>query len=287
LTLIFLPLLQMIISSFGWRSGFLLLALCTGPLLLPLILGLQKTRPEQMGLRPDGEEGPVDPPGAPSRENGHADPSQDSAPMQRLPTLQVLQRLRVNRRFWFTFVQFVLGPLSVMPVISHQAAFLQDMGFGELTASWIVGLNGLGTFFGMLLSGFFSDRISREKIYSLGTVFLIAGVLSLLLVRPGSGLLLPVLYSLLFGLGFGSRPAMDAATAADIFKGCNFGLIYGLLNLGLGVGQFLGPVLAGLIFDSTGSYTAAFIFCIAAVLLATLAIWLSAPRKGREVRLCS
>ena len=80
---------------------------------------------------------------------------------------------------------------------------------------------------------------------------------------------------------------MDAATAADIFKGCNFGLIYGLLNLGLGVGQFLGPVLAGLIFDSTGSYTAAFIFCIAAVLLATLAIWLSAPRKGREVRLCS
>ena len=196
---------------------------------------------------------------------------------------QVLIRILSNRRFGFAFLQFVLGPLSVMPVITHQAVFFRDQGLSEMTSAWIVGLFGLTTFVGMLCSGFFSDRISREKIYSLGTLFLILGCICLMLFRPGTGFVLPVAYSVFFGLGFGSRPSMDAATAADIFKGRHFGLIYGLLNVGLGLGHFFGPLVGGRIYDVTGNYTIAFAFSIAAVCLSTLCIWLSAPRRGVEI----
>jgi MFS family permease len=85
-----------------------------------------------------------------------------------------------------------------------------------------------------------------------------------------------------FGLGFGARPAMDSAIAADIFKGRYFGLIYGVLQLALGIGLFGGPVLGGFIYDMSGSYTAAVMFCMVAVVVATVCIWSAAPRRGPE-----
>ena len=83
---------------------------------------------------------------------------------------------------------------------------------GEMITAWVVGIYGLSTFLGMLLSGYSSDRINRERIYTLGTVCLLAGCLCLMFIRSGGGLALPILYSLFFGLGFGSMPSMDSAT---------------------------------------------------------------------------
>ena len=75
---------------------------------------------------------------------------------------------------------------------------------------------------------------------------------------------------------------MDSATAADIFKGRYFGLIFGVLQLALGIGLFGGPILGGFIYDRSGSYTAAIVFCMAAVVVANVCIWAAAPRRGRE-----
>ena len=96
---------------------------------------------------------------------------------------------------------------------------------------------------------------------------------------------MPLFFAVFFGLGFGTRPAMDSAAAADIFKGRHFGLIYGILQLGLGIGLFCGPILGGFIYDRSGSYNAAVVFCMAAVVVATLCIWAAAPRRGKEAAL--
>ena len=93
---------------------------------------------------------------------------------------------------------------------------------------------------------------------------------------------MPLFYAVFFGLGFGTRPSMDSATAADIFKGRFFGLIYGVLQLALGIGLFGGPILGGFIYDRSGSYTAAVAFCMIAVAVATACIWAAAPRRGPE-----
>jgi MFS family permease len=194
----------------------------------------------------------------------------------------LFRKLLRNRRFWFTFFQFTLGPLSTTPVIFHQAAYLQDHGLAKMSSAWVVGLYGLSTFFGMLVSGVLSDRIGREKSYGLGTLNILLGCFFLLRMRSGASILLAILYSIFFGLGFGSRPPLDAATAADIFEGKRFGEIYGILSLGLGVGYLLGPALAGVIFDRSGSYLAVLVVCMVLALVSNLCIWMSAPREGRE-----
>jgi len=279
-TLAFVPLLQLVISAWGWRNGFLALALVAGPLLVPLILVFQKSHPSQVEQRSVSSDATRS-----TEENaGFETKSAAAAPIEAsaLPGDEVLAVLLRSRRFWFCLAQFILGPLSTMPIIIHQAALLQGRGLSEMGSALIVGVYGLSVFCGMIAGGSVSDRMGREWTYTLGTISIIAGSVFLLAVPSGSRLTVPLLYAVFFGLGFGTRPSMDSATAADIFKGRHFGLIYGILQLGLGVGLFCGPVLGGLIYDMRGSYTAAVVFCMAAVLAATACIWAAEPRRGGE-----
>jgi MFS family permease len=288
-TLIFMPVLQVVILRYGWRFSFISLAVLA-VVMIPVILLFQRTDPRQMGLLPDGlrETGDNRPAASSDRSTGAQTTAVRETSDERTEGIRkwdVLSRLASNRRFCFAYIQCILGPLSTTPISAHQAVFFVDKGFDRMTAAMVVGVYGLGTFLGMLLSGYLSDRLSREVSYTIGTASLILGCLFLLLVRTGSSILLPILYALSFGLGFGSRPSMDAASAADLFTGRHFGFIYGILNTGLGIGQLFGPVLSGFIFDVTGSYTVAILFCICGVSIATVCIWLAAPRHGNEYEL--
>jgi MFS family permease len=277
-TLLFIPLLQLVINQWGWRFGYLSLALVLGSILIPMILLFQKSHPDQMGLKPLEEQSSSD-----------SDPQPASPPTSiselapnKLRSRQIVFALFRNRRFWLCVFQFILGPLSTMPIISHQAALLQGKGLSAMGSAWIVGVYGLSVFCGMIISGALSDRIGREWSYTVGTISILVGTVFLLSVPSGAGLGVPLFYAMFFGLGFGTRPSMDSATAADIFKGRYFGLIYGILQLALGIGLFGGPILGGFIYDRNGSYSAAIVFCMIAVVVATGCIWAAAPRRGKE-----
>jgi len=278
-TLAFIPLLQLVINAWGWRRGYLALALAVGPLLIPLIVLFQKSHPAQKGLKPLEEQAPTPPANAPRISSALP----VSAPGGKtLRSREVVSALLRNRRFWLCVFQYILGPLSTMPIITHQAALLQAKGLSSMGSAVIVGVYGFSVFCGMIIGGALSDRIGREWSYTAGTVSILAGTLLLLSLPDGARLGLPLLYALFFGLGFGTRPSMDTATVADIFKGRYFGLIYGILQLALGIGLFGGPILGGFIYDRSGSYSAAIVFCIFAVVVATICIWAVAPRHGRE-----
>jgi MFS family permease len=287
--LAFIPLLQLVINAWGWRVGYLALALAVGPLLIPLIILFQKSHPAQAGLTAL-ENGPGQPESQGARISesiAEAGPAAIAAPAAELGTGVVAapgitRSLLRNRRFWICVFQFILGPLSTMPIITHQAALLQGKGLSSMGSALVVGVYGLSVFCGMIIGGTLSDSVGREWSYTAGTLSIIIGTLWLLSVPSGTGLGLPLLYAVFFGLGFGTRPSMDSATAADIFKGRYFGLIFGVLQLALGIGLFGGPILGGFIYDRSGSYTAAVVFCMVAVVVATACIWIAAPRRGRE-----
>ncbi len=278
-TLVFIPLLQLVINGWGWRVGYLVQALVIGPVLIPLVILFQKSHPQQMGLKPLGDE----------PRSAQASTISESIPgpateLASIPlrSREVVSSLLRSRRFWLCVFQFILGPLSTMPIITHQAVLLQGKGLSSMGSAVVVGVYGFSVFCGMIASGALSDRIGREWSYSAGTISILVGALFLLSVPSGTGLGVPLFYAVFFGLGFGTRPSMDSATAADIFKGRYFGMIYGVLQLALGIGLFGGPILGGLIYDRSGSYSTAIVFCMIAVVVATVCIWAAAPRRGRE-----
>jgi predicted MFS family arabinose efflux permease len=61
-------------------------------------------------------------------------------------------------------------------------------------------------------------------------------------------------------------------------------MVNGLILMGFGLGGAIGPWLGGYIFDTTGSYTQAFIISIAAYVISCLSFWIAAPRKASHIK---
>ena len=71
---------------------------------------------------------------------------------------------------------------------------------------------------------------------------------------------------------------------ANIFHGRHFNAIGALLLTGQGVGGAIGPWLGGHIYDISDSYFSAFILCMVCFALASIAVWIAAPRNAARLR---
>jgi MFS family permease len=270
------PLMQILISAFGWRSAYLVFAgLVLG--LIPLILFFQYLHPSQLGLHPDGM--------APqSTDHSVAVGSTGQRHVRIIDEAWAANNWTPAKairtyRFWALFSAFFFGNFTTI-VLVHQVAFLVDVGYSKLFAASIFGLIGAITSASAVLFGAVSDRISREMSYTIQTFCAIVAIILLLLIQDASKPWLLYLYATLFGLG--SRRTLPAM-AADMFQGGHFGAIYGILAFGVGIGHMIGPWFGGYLFDLTHSYTIAFAVTLIGVSLGCLGVWLAAPRKIRRV----
>ncbi|HEX5514290.1 MAG TPA: MFS transporter, partial [Gammaproteobacteria bacterium] len=94
-------------------------------------------------------------------------------------------------------------------------------------------------------------RIGRRR----GSALMFLGMAVMLLVwLLASGPLLLAVFALLFGTFYGGFVALIPALTADYFGGRRVSGIIGCLYSGVGLGTLLGPTLAGLAFDLSGSY---------------------------------
>ena len=107
----------------------------------------------------------------------------------------------------------------------------------------------------------------------------IIGTLLLALHDPGQVWLLWC-HIAVYGLGFGARGPVTSALVTQLFHGKSWGAILGFLEIGSGLGGTLGPLLSGLLFDWTGSYTWSFSLSMLMLALAVLCARLA----GRQWR---
>jgi len=86
------------------------------------------------------------------------------------------------------------------------------------------------------------------------------------------------LFAVSYSLAMGAA-GLSSPLTVDYFGLRSHGLIYGVITLGYGIGSATGPLLAGYIFDITGSYIIAFL--IFGTLSITTAITASLLRPTR------
>ena len=68
-------------------------------------------------------------------------------------------------------------------------------------------------------------------------------------------------FAVVFGFAYGGFAATAGPLVAELFGLRSLGLIFGLADNGFTIGAAVGPLLAGYIFDVTGSYQFAFVSC--------------------------
>jgi MFS family permease len=271
-TFLMVPLSQHFISLWGFRFSFVLLGILVVIVLLPLNGIFLRHKPQELGLYPDGLDVPISSPNVESRK-------ENSINMKTFDW--TLRRAIKTRRFWalvlFPFFAFI----GLFIVHVHNVKFLVDQGIDKMTAAYIYAMVGIVSTVFRIFWGWLSDRIWREITYSLGTICICLGIGSLLLMEITGQNAFSYPFFIFFGMGWGVTAPLFMSIAADLFKGKGFGLIYGIVEGGIGVAGAIGAWSAGFIFDRTHSYQWAFIIGIIVVIISGLLSWVAAPRKVR------
>ena len=268
---LFVPLCQYLIHSKGWPFAYLVLALATLAIPLPLNALFLKQRREEVSSSAE-DPSPVDF----SRKREGSLQSYSSS--RREPRLRELLK---TGRFWALILFPSLAAFTIYVVLVHHVRYLVDLGVDQfLVASLFAALGALSAGF-RFFWGWLSDRIGREIAYTLGGICFCAGTFFLLLFQSVGSLFLVFLFGLFFGVGWGATAPMFMSISGDLYKGKNFGLIYGFIEAMIGIGGAAGAWGAGWIFDRMQSYSPAFLAAIVSGILSIVLVWFVSPHKAR------
>ncbi len=151
---------------------------------------------------------------------------------------------------------------------AHASAATRDLGIDAVRAVGLVGLIGIGSLVSRFAIGALADRMGRSLTLALMQVSMAA---SYLLWNAAGGYAALALFALWFGLSYGGIVSLLPAICMDLFGARAVSSIIGTLYSGAALGNLLGPVVAGAVFDRSGSYGAVIWVCMALSALATLA----------------
>jgi MFS family permease len=264
------PLVQVLISSFGWCETYLIQAGFMAAMTMPLAALLRR-----------GE--PAPPPRAPPDAAAPPAAEAPTAPPLPSPGWTLTEAVRTPH-FWLLFAVYLFTGLGSFLVSLHQLAFAVDRGFDKLYAAEVLGMGSLLAIAGTIVTGSLSDYIGREWAAILAYGVSILGVVCALFITDAHQGWLLWLFACFFGLTWGARGPAITAKTADLFPGRQLGTILGVITIGSGIGSAGGSWAAGWIFDISGSYELAFILSIASYACGCIAFWAlrrpPAPRRG-------
>jgi MFS family permease len=268
-----LPWVQLMIDQTGWRTACTAMGLLILIALAPINLLLRK-RPEDLGLRPDGDAAPLA--SAPK-------PVSNVVDRQWASIDWTLARALATSRFWWLAVGYFGGLYVWYAVQVHQTKYLLDIGFSPAVAVWSLGAVSLLGIPGQIFLGHLSDRIGREWIWSISCAgFAICFAALMALSRFHSLALIYVMVFAQGALGYGLTSIMGAVVV-EIFQGKHYGSIFGTIMVAALAGGAAGPLVTGVLHDVRGDYTLAFAIGIGMSALSALAVWFASPRKVRAV----
>ena len=156
-----------------------------------------------------------------------------------------------SRCFWWMYAACVLAAPAMFIPFAHVSAAARDLGIGDARAVGLVGLIGIGSIVGRFVISGLADRLGR--IASIALLEASLGACYLLWLGAGSYLALAV-FALWLGLSYGGIVSLMPAISMDLFGARAVSSILGTLYTGAAFGNLLGPVVAGAVFDRTGTY---------------------------------
>ncbi|MCX8082909.1 MAG: OFA family MFS transporter [bacterium] len=154
------------------------------------------------------------------------------------------------------FFTYFFAMLSGMMLIGHIVPFLEDAGYSSIQASLAITILAISNGTGRITVGFLSDKWDKGNI--LRSLFFIIGITSITLNFIPS-IYLFYIASVLIGLCFGGFLSIYPAITAEMFGTRYFGVNYGIVFIGYGLGCFAGPLLGGFFYDAMENYFLAFI----------------------------
>jgi MFS family permease len=237
------PILAWAVTTFGWRETVFGLAFIIAMLTVP-ITKLIRNRPEEYGLRPDG-----DPPHDLQAKGDYSEGDKAAE-----PNFTVGEALRTSA-FWIITAAHGVSAIAAATVSVHIIPAITDMGASLSIAALVVMTYTITGMLFQLVAGFLGDRVRKPPAIAAFIAIQGTGMLIAALIRTVPG---AFLFAILYGIGFGGRIPLLTAIRGDYFGRKAFATILGVSFAPMNIAQMGAPVLAGYFFDTRGSYTLPF-----------------------------
>lgn len=257
--LVLIPLAIFIIEVGNWRLAWAALGLIVLLVAVPLVYLTIHDGPEKLGLRPDGE---PEPPNEASKQK-------PEGPTGPLVTERWLDSLR-SWPIWQMTTAYVVDGISTSVLLVHFIPYADERGASPATAALMFGLMMAVSIVGSTSTGMVSDRMGRKTLLTLVYVVRGCGYAAMLLVPGSFGLWVSVAA---IGFSWNAAASLTTTLIADIYGLSALGAIAGMAYSIRQFGGAFGVLLAGYLFDITGSYALPFAIKGILILPAILAVY--------------
>jgi MFS family permease len=198
-----------------------------------------------------------------------------------LPGLELSPALR-TRQFWILAAVQVLATIGMFGTFFYMVPFLIQSGYASSSAALAMSFINAAAGVGLLIMGALCDRFGGRRVLPFMAIQLGLSSLLLLGARAGTGWALYVgAFLLLFGLVVGFATIVPVVLA-ELFGLKRFGTLSGLLGMASALAMAIGPMLVGVVFDATNSYTTAFELAAIVCFLAAASAFALSPIGGIE-----
>ncbi|MSP67164.1 MAG: MFS transporter [Alphaproteobacteria bacterium] len=231
------PVARYLIETHGWRTTYKLFGLFALATMIPLAFVLRRQPPKEPA----------------------------AAGARRLDTTQSLglEPRTVQAVLWLATVCCCVA--MAVPTV-HLVSHATDLGFSTVRAAELLSVLMAAGFLSRIVFGFTADRIGGLKTLLIGSI---GQALAILIFPAMEQLWALYLAALIFGLSFSGIMPCYALIVRMFFpvqgSGWRIASIYMFASIGMAIGGWMGGVL----FDLTGTYTAAFLVAFAVNVLNT------------------
>ena len=263
-----------VVDSMGWRDAYLVLAVLTFVVIVPVALVMRR-QPEDYGLLPDDTK-----PGA-----GLSGRSKKAADAQALDAANSYTRGEALRTpaIWLLIVGYGSNIMAISAVLVHAIPFMTDNGLTRTEAALALALNGGANLSSKFVWGYFLQRVHVRYLSATALCTGATGVVLMLVSAQTGWLGLMFVAFFCWGFGFGGTVPLGEFIWAKYFGRVYIGAVRGVgvpFTIVLGAS---GPLIAGLYFDRIGSYEGVFAALVAVYLTGALAILASREPPLKQV----
>lgn len=252
--IVVVPIATAIIASAGWRWSYEVFGLAAAALAVTIVLVI-RDRPEAATER--GTSAP--------RAASQADEGFTARAAFRTPT------------FYFITFGITAGAFTYSVILTQLIPHLEDVGFSESLAGAALSVMAGFGLASKLLFGRVSENVTARVAFLVSLLVQATG-LALFIVTGGSGAVW--LAVVVFGLGYGGMGALVPLSILEAFGVRAFGTIMGLVSFVGIVPQLVGPIVAGVTFDATNSYTTIFAVIVALHIAGAVSFALARPARA-------
>ena len=268
LSVMSIPLLNiLVISHFGWQTGWLVLAFGVWGVLLVPSLFLVRNRPEDLGLFPDGDRA--------ERESVESQPHKEDVPkpIRRTTDWTVADVLR-DFTFWKLLAVPAASGMVGTGLIFHAVSLLGSRGIPAGWAVALISLQAIVATCAALVAGWLTDRCQARHLLTAAMLLLaMAGITVLLMPFP----IIAVFYAMLLGLHGSILRSTGMVVWMDYYGRVNQGAIRGIAMAVMIFAAAVGPLPLALSIDWFRTYDIALCGFIAIPILAAALVWTAKP----------